>query len=197
MNVELYNVEISGLHSSYDYYKEYAVKYRAARKLIESLGLNVELAPEELPPVVEEGGKETYTSRRIIEGQSTIVLTDKQLVKLAVSGVTFKVLHPISVELEDISLPFRTIEGKTGEQLGSVSNNTYNNKCDVHMPGNMMASYNELMLVEDSCSDVIQTHLSSGWRLVAVCPQPDQRRPDYILGRFNPTKDISDSAARG
>lgn len=197
MNVELYNVEISGLSGTYCYYKDYLVKHQAAKKLIESLQLTIELLPVQPAPTLEEGEKDKYGSWAFVDGSSTIVLTDKQLVKLAVSGVAFKVLHPINVELEDISLPFRTIEGKTGEQLGSVSSNTYNNKCDVHMPGNMMASYNELMLVEDSCSDVIQTHLSSGWRLVAVCPQPDQRRPDYILGRFNPTKEIGDSAARG
>lgn len=29
--------------------------------------------------------------------------------------------------------------------------------------------------------------LDAGWRILAVCPQPDQRRPDYILGRTKPT----------
>jgi len=62
----------------------------------------------------------------------------------------------------------------------------YNQKCDVHMPGQALASYNETLLLEDSCTDKLQDSLSVGWRLIAACPQPDNRRPDYILGRFNP-----------
>ena len=30
------------------------------------------------------------------------------------------------------------------------------------------------------CSKVI----SEGWRILAICPQPNQRRPDYIMGRL-------------
>lgn len=35
-------------------------------------------------------------------------------------------------------------------------------------------------------TDVLQEQIAKGWRIIAACPQPDQRRPDYILGRFNP-----------
>jgi hypothetical protein len=42
------------------------------------------------------------------------------------------------------------------------------------------------MLLSDACSDALQNELDNGWRIIAACPQPDQRRPDYSLGRFEP-----------
>ena len=82
-------------------------------------------------------------------------------------------------------------------ELPDVSN-TYNNKCAVHIGGSLLMTVNDLMLVEDSCTDVIQTKLNEGWRIVACCVQSDSRRPDYILGRYNPDNDsIDEDAKRG
>lgn len=64
----------------------------------------------------------------------------------------------------------------------------YNSKVDVHMPGQALANYNELMLLEDCCTDELARSLDNGWRIIAACPQPDQRRPDWILGRYNPNR---------
>jgi hypothetical protein len=61
----------------------------------------------------------------------------------------------------------------------------FNEKCNVHLPGLGLLSINEVMLLEDSCTDTLQDYIGSGWRIISVCPQPDQRRPDYILGRTN------------
>ena len=62
----------------------------------------------------------------------------------------------------------------------------YNSKVEVHVPGQALMLMNEILLLEDDCSDYLQSKLDGGWRIIAACPQPDQRRPDYILGRFNP-----------
>lgn len=62
----------------------------------------------------------------------------------------------------------------------------YNERVEVHMPGQALSMYNEVLLMSDACSDELQTSLAKGWRIIAACPQPDQRRPDYILGRYNP-----------
>lgn len=37
--------------------------------------------------------------------------------------------------------------------------------------------------LQDCCTDELQRHLNEGWRILAVCPPNDTRRPDYILGR--------------
>lgn len=71
----------------------------------------------------------------------------------------------------------------------------FNQRVEVHTPGNALALFNDIMLAEDCCTDALQNSLNEGWRIIAVCPQPDQRRPDYILGRFNPDRDAKYSAA--
>ncbi|AZV01533.1 hypothetical protein FHP_009c [Pseudomonas phage vB_PaeM_fHoPae01] len=53
------------------------------------------------------------------------------------------------------------------------------------IPGPNLQSVNRLLLKEDCCTDELQSALDAGWRLLAVCPQ-EARRPDYILGRFDP-----------
>lgn len=89
-------------------------------------------------------------------------------------------------KMEALDIP---VESATAEHV-------FNEHCDVHVPGNILISYNETLLLEDSCTDNLQSYLNSGWRIVAVCPQA-QRRPDYILGRYNPELDIGGSARRG
>lgn len=59
----------------------------------------------------------------------------------------------------------------------------YNQKVNVHVPGLGLLMVNEVLLLQDSCTDNLRDHLAQGWRIIAACPQPDQRRPDYVLGR--------------
>lgn len=199
MDVKVYSVKIDCFKSSYDYHKEYLAKYNKAKYIAEKLGLNLDFVDSsEYEPKLNAEGKETYDSYTILKvgADDNFVVTEKQLVILAVNNIDFKVINETTIEVDDIIKTFNLCADK-GLSAGDVVTNTYNNKCDVHMPGNMLASYNEVMLLENSCSDVLQANLQQGWRIIAVCPQPDQRRPDYILGRWNPDKDISSSAVRG
>lgn len=61
------------------------------------------------------------------------------------------------------------------------------NVINVHVPNAALLTYNEVTYLEDSCTDRLQSHLDDGWRILAVCPPHAQRRPDYILGRYNAT----------
>lgn len=36
--------------------------------------------------------------------------------------------------------------------------------------------------MENTCTEELQRMLDAGWRILAVCPSNDARRPDYILG---------------
>jgi hypothetical protein len=58
-----------------------------------------------------------------------------------------------------------------------------NHRLQIGVPGLGLLMINEVMLLEDSCTDVLAQYLREGWRIVAACPQPNQRRPDYVLGR--------------
>lgn len=65
---------------------------------------------------------------------------------------------------------------------------SFNSKCEVHMGGGLLLTINELKLIEDSCTGALQSELDNGWRIVSVNVQPNQRRSDYVLGRYNPEK---------
>jgi len=41
----------------------------------------------------------------------------------------------------------------------------------------------EVHWIENACTQELQKQLDLGWRILAVCPSNDARRPDYILGR--------------
>lgn len=39
-------------------------------------------------------------------------------------------------------------------------------------------------VLEDCCTDELQRWLDRGWRILAVCPPNDARRPAYVLGHM-------------
>lgn len=52
----------------------------------------------------------------------------------------------------------------------------------VHIPNQELFSIKECMVLNDCCTDALNDHIRNGWRILAICPQPNQRRPDYIMG---------------
>jgi hypothetical protein len=55
----------------------------------------------------------------------------------------------------------------------------------VHVPNFSLLSFNQVEVQEDCCTDHLQLRLDQGWRIIAVCPPLDERRPTYILGRYH------------
>lgn len=53
----------------------------------------------------------------------------------------------------------------------------------VAIPNLLLFSVNEVDWLEDACTQDLQNHLDDGWRILAVCPAENSRRPTYILGR--------------
>jgi hypothetical protein len=53
----------------------------------------------------------------------------------------------------------------------------------IAIPNLLLFAVDEVMVMEDDCTDRLQRNLDDGWRILAVCPAINQRRPDYILGR--------------
>lgn len=51
------------------------------------------------------------------------------------------------------------------------------------VPGFELLRYSAIKVHTNECTEEIQSCLDDGWRIIAVLPQPDQRRPDYILVR--------------
>lgn len=119
---------------------------------------------------------------------------DRELLSMSIRNIQYKVVQTINIGI-DITQQLIALAEKP-IKLITETGTQYNTKCEVHMPGHGLSLYNEMRLLEDSCTDEIQSSLNSGWRIVAACPQPEQRRPDYILGRFNPDLENSGSAER-
>lgn len=63
------------------------------------------------------------------------------------------------------------------------SKTVINERCNVTVPGLGLLLIDEVNYLLDACTEVLQERLAAGWRILAICPQPDQRRPDYVLGR--------------
>jgi len=94
--------------------------------------------------------------------------------------------------LNEIEEKFNTIN----KNLDLFNNQQFNQKVNVHVGGGLIVTYNDLKLMEDSCTDALQNELNDGWRIIACCVQPNQRRPDYVLGRYNPDKDCCETSAK-
>jgi len=65
----------------------------------------------------------------------------------------------------------------------------FNQKCDVHIGNLGLLNINQVGYATDYCTEALQDILNKGWRLLAVCVQPDGRRPDYVFGRYDPNSE--------
>lgn len=82
----------------------------------------------------------------------------------------------------------RVIGNSTTEALarfGQRNTTIENTRCNVAVAGLGLLTVDEVQHENDCCTHQLQDLLNDGWRILAVCVQPDQRRPDYILGRTN------------
>ena len=53
---------------------------------------------------------------------------------------------------------------------------------NITIPNAALFSVRNLHVIENECTNYVQTWLDKGWRIVAVCPPNDCRRPTFILG---------------
>lgn len=52
----------------------------------------------------------------------------------------------------------------------------------IHLPGNDLPAMRQVINFDNSCTEDIDDWLKKGWQILAILPQPNHRRPDYILG---------------
>lgn len=55
---------------------------------------------------------------------------------------------------------------------------------NISVSGTSLLSIRSLTWIEDACTNEVQGYLDKGWKIVAVCPPNDSRRPTYILGHI-------------
>lgn len=132
-----------------------------------------------------------------------LVLNEQQLLDCHLATLEFKVKQEITMESESVKkleeldrLVDRVYKLVDKICTAPAKELAYNETVEVHVPGPSLLTYNETSLLEDACTDKLQSQLDSGWRIIAACPQ-SQRRPDYILGRYNPERQMVTFANRG
>ncbi|MEM6625298.1 MAG: hypothetical protein AAGA72_18620 [Pseudomonadota bacterium] len=85
---------------------------------------------------------------------------------------------PVTLKRFKGAIPAKLIEGAVPDETRPGVATVH-----VHLPNNVLHSFNEVHFEEDACTDAIQELLDEGWRIICVCPPLNSRRPDYILGR--------------
>ena len=53
----------------------------------------------------------------------------------------------------------------------------------VSVPNVGLLAVDTVEVLENCCTHELQHWLNRGWRILAICPPNDARRPDYIVGR--------------
>jgi len=171
---------------------------------------------EELIEVVETGKVKTFTSwdhtydeEEAKEGNKNLVIKS-EMVKLETYQEYIVELTSFLMKFPNLKIKLRGTMQTNDTQLSNMMdfmnsavekfNNAlasfnekveFNQKCDVHIGNLGLLNINQLAYTTDKCTEELQNILDEGWRILAVCPQPDQRRPDYVLGRYNENYNVN------
>lgn len=183
--MRLFKIEVSHLYT-WDSDSE-ETKAKKARQLEERIHLfeQLKITPDRKKA---EGFGYGYPGELLVNDQQLLALTIGNQEPKIKSEVPVPEEEDGSPELPAVMRKFNRLAQKliSLPGLNQQQENYFNQKCEVHIPGPALTNYNDLLLAEDICTDELQRHLNNGWRIIAACPQPSQRRPDYILGRYNP-----------
>ena len=122
---------------------------------------------------------------------STTYVVDNELLLVTTNEFETKVLYSVVGTLKDIPSATQMSEHKVLDKLLSLEEKLamfdktqqFNTKVGVHISDLGLLNVREVDVLEDACTDALQDWLDEGWRILAICPQPDSRRPDYVMGR--------------
>ena len=81
----------------------------------------------------------------------------------------------VEKRLENLETDFELLKNAEGRGI-----------IQMHVPNFMLITFTHVKLMESCCTDQLQVALNEGWRMIAVCPPLDERRPTYILARYQP-----------
>ncbi len=84
--------------------------------------------------------------------------------------------------IESLSI-IKIIEHKSIDQIQARARSVINQRVNVAVPGFGLMAIKTVKVEVDLCTEKLQEQLDLGWQILAICVQPDQRRPDYVLGK--------------
>lgn len=132
----------------------------------------------------------------IVDGDSSIKAMAEKMHNEAQERQYFTFAHVMTIEaVEKISSMGIKIEVRRVKGLFSDVNprnipeilkqaEVAKSQIHIHVPGSVsLMEINKVTWLEDACTQELQGHLDKEWRIIAVCPANDSRRPTYILGR--------------
>lgn len=93
--------------------------------------------------------------------------------KFLVTETEFEYLNNLGIEIEIKNFKNSYIPREEGNGP----------KYHFHLPNIALIMFDEVMLLEDACTNDLQDKLDDNWRMIAICPPNGTRRPDYILDR--------------
>lgn len=115
--------------------------------------------------------------------------------KLNEDGTVHYWSRPLSISLDkalQLKIPFEILKVldyvgteslvAQGIQQAAQTVGPVNERCQV-IVGSSAYNVTEVKLLADQCTDSLQCELNDGWHILAVCVQPNQRRPDYVMGK--------------
>lgn len=80
----------------------------------------------------------------------------------------------------------RRVRGIFQESLANIGvpdpNPEQTQVVNITIPNAALFAVRTLQVIENECTNYVQSWLEMGWRIVAVCPPNDCRRPTFILG---------------
>lgn len=100
-----------------------------------------------------------------------LLATDDDIRFLSELGIGFTVKH------------FKGMYKGSGSGVAIQSHDDMMKVVQIHISNIGLLQMDEVTYEEDCCTDKLQAMLDSGWRMIAVCPPNNARRPTYILGR--------------
>lgn len=182
--MRIFAIKLGYIHNWDDESKAKLPLLMAARKaILDKIGINY-----------------AHHSESALRSAPEFVVSDDQLMSLMLEKQEPEIISEVGIGTDKLH---RTVErldailAKAAQMFESNSReSSFNEKVEVHVPGAALMMVNSTMLMEDSCSDELQDALDKGWRIIAACPQPNSRRPDYILGRYDPAHEVGSSAKR-
>lgn len=80
--------------------------------------------------------------------------------------------------------PLPMLEMMGGGRINSENVFEAAKRNQIMLPNNVLMDMKELAIEIDQCTNSINEMLKDGWKIIAVLPQHNQRRPDYILGKL-------------
>lgn len=165
--------------------------YKKNNPDIENLNNYSYIDCDDIYDVVQVSDTVTIDLSELIEHFSEFTIISKVKVKgqtqLDISSKLIRLSEALEAGLDQNAVKNMTefFNGIT-ERIKEIEKTAFNQKCNVHVSNNMLLHFNKTKVEYDCCTDHLNKQLSEGWRIIAVCPQPDQRRPDYVLGRYEP-----------